>query len=431
MRIFYAILAAASVLTATLGCGPKAKDKATPKSKPAANQAEPADQAPANQPPVAVMLGDPTLTAGLAGEGPLTDEEIQAWLDDPKNHAVLEATLPFGLAAGASQIKGLDANPLTRAKIELGRQLFFDGRLSADGTISCASCHSPDHGYGFGSKFGVGIDGQNGNRNSPVAYNRILSDVQFWDGRAATLEDQAKGPIQNPIEMGNTHEKAVATLAGIPGYKLQFEKIFGELTIDRVAQAIASFERAIVTGAAPFDYHEDLRKFKDLDLESFKEDDPEGYAAFEKAKADADAHPMSESAVRGRELFFSDKAACSKCHVGANLTDEKYHNLGVGMDQPEPDPGRVAISNNEKETGAFKTPTIRNVALSAPYMHDGSQTTLDDVIDWYAKGGHPNPHLDEAIKKLDLTDQDKLDLVDFMRACTGEFPPVARGRLPK
>src|SRR5690606_36413472 len=131
----------------------------------------------------------------IPGEGPLTIEQIKKWLDDPKNHVVLEVELPLGLSAGAGQIKGLDKNPLTRAKIELGRQLFFDNRLSGDFTVSCATCHDPDHAYTAPTQFGVGIRGQVGNRNSPVAYNRILSDLQFWDGRADSLEDQAIGPI--------------------------------------------------------------------------------------------------------------------------------------------------------------------------------------------------------------------------------------------
>ncbi len=130
-------------------------------------------------------------------------------------------------------------------------------------------------------------------------------------------------------------------------------------------------------------------------------------------------------------MFFGDKAGCTACHVGANLTDEQYHNLGIGMDVAEPAEGRFAVTKDEKDRGAFKTPTIRNVELSAPYMHDGSQATLEEVVEWYAKGGHPNAHLSDKIKKLELSDQDKQDLVEFMRACTGAFPKVERERLPE
>jgi len=385
-----------------------------------------------------VLLGDPELTAGIPGEGPATLAEIQSWLDDPRNHQTLEVQLPLGLAAGAAQIQGLDKNPLTRAKIELGRQLYFDPRLSYDQTISCASCHHPDSGYARPTRFGVGIGAQEGGRNSPVSYNRILSGPQFWDGRAATLEDQAVGPIANAIEMGNSHEACVKCLQEIPGYALQFERIFGELTIDAVGMALASFERTIVTGPSPYDYREQLKPYEEQlaalgsdDPEDLKEEDPEIYEAYLAALAEAEQHPMSESAQRGRLLYFSERASCSACHVGPNLTDEKYHNLGVGMEAETPDLGRFVVSGEEKEKGAFKTPTIRNVELTAPYMHDGSQKTLEEVVDWYAKGGHPNPYLSDKIKKLDLTPQDKQDLVEFMKACTGPFPIVETERLPE
>jgi cytochrome c peroxidase len=385
-----------------------------------------------------IMLGDASLTSGVPGIGPLTKQEIEKWLNDPKTHVVITPLLPLGLAAAASQVVGLDVNPLTRAKIELGRQLYFDTRLSKDNTISCASCHDPEFGYAKDTQFGVGVGGQTGNRNSPVAYNRILSAVQFWDGRAATLEEQAKGPIANPIEMSNTHDVCVQHLADIEGYRLQFEKIFPDgVTIDNVAKAIASFERALVTAPSPWDHYEQLRNFEqayaaDLeDVEALKEDDSQLLEEYAKLKAAADAQPLDESAKRGAELFFSERVGCTACHVGANFTDELYHNIGVGMDAAEPDLGRYVVTKQEKDRGAFKTPTVRNVALTAPYMHDGSQQTLEEVVEWYDKGGHPNPQLDEKIKKLDLTAQEKADLVAFMKALTGELPEVERGRLPE
>ncbi|MEX2186691.1 MAG: cytochrome c peroxidase, partial [Pirellulales bacterium] len=380
-----------------------------------------------------VLLGGPELTSGIPGEGPLTSEQISDWLDDPKNHEPLTVELPLGLSLGAMQMVGLTENPLTRAKIELGRQLYFDPRLSQDSTISCASCHDPDTGFAAPTQFGVGILKQTGNRNSPVAYNRILSGPQFWDGRAASLEVQAIGPIANPIEMGNTHEACVACLAGIEGYKMQFDKIFGELTIEAVGKAIASFERAIVTGPSAYDYDAALDKFRRLppeDLEFLEQDDPAAFAEYQRLLAAAKKSPLSESAVRGKALYFSDKSRCATCHVGANFADEKYHNLGVGMDAKEPDLGRFAETKDDKDRGAFKTPTLRNVAQTAPYMHDGSQKTLEEVVEWYAKGGHPNDHLSDKIVKLELSEQDKKDLVEFMKALTGPLTPVARGRLP-
>jgi len=421
---------------------PKAEEAPAKEEEKKEAAAAPADT-PATTPPAAeakadapktsgkVMLGSSDLVAGIPGSGPLKVEEIKAWLEDPKNHEPLDFELPMGLATGAGQIKGVDKNPLTRAKIELGRQLYFDPRLSSDFSVSCATCHDPEEGFAKHTQFGVGLKGQTGGRNSPVSYNRILSDKQFWDGRAGSLEEQAVGPIQNPIEMGNTHEACMKCLEGIPGYKLQFDKIFGRMDIEAVGEAIASFERTLVTAPAPFDYYERLRAFEKLDKEDI-DADPDLKAKYEEAVAGAKEHPMSESAKRGHALYYSEKASCSACHVGANLSDEKYHNLGVGMDKEKPDIGREEISKDAKEKGAFKTPTIRNVAKSAPYMHDGSQKTLEEVVEWYAKGGHPNPSLDEKIKKLDLSDQDKKDLVAFMiEGCSSDFPKIERGRLPE
>jgi cytochrome c peroxidase len=274
----------------------------------------------------------------------------------------------------------------------------------------------------------VGVNGQKGTLNSPVAFNRILSGPQFLDGRAESLEAQAVGPMANPIEMGFTHEGVIEHLTGIPAYARQFDVIFGELTIDRVGQALASFERVIVTEPSPFDFYEQLLPFARMDEDDIA-DDEELAAKYAGAKAAAEAHPMSDSAIRGRDLFFG-KANCSACHVGANLTDEKYHNLGIGMAADTPAIGRFAVTKDEKDTGAFKTPTLRNVTLSGPYMHDGSQTTLEEVVAWYDKGGHPNPFLSDKIKPLKLTEQERADLVEFMKACTSDTPPVETGRLP-
>lgn len=386
-----------------------------------------------------IVLGGADLTAGIPGTGPLKNEEIAKWLADSKNHETLAVVLPQGLSLAQANMYIPPDNPLTRAKIELGRQLYFDPRLSRDGTISCASCHHPDSGYGKATQFGVGINGQMGGRNSPVSYNRILSKAQFWDGRAASLEEQAKGPIANPIEMGYTHDECVAALKKVPGYVTQFEKVFGKdgLTIDNAAKAIASFERTLVTGPSPADYYEPLRLFEaaykgnKADLEALKADDPEEYQRWQELTKTAAAHPMSVSARRGRDLFFSEKTGCTGCHAGANFTDEQYHNIGVGMDKPMPDLGRFDQTKQEKDRGAFKTPTVRNAALTGPYMHDGSQKTLEEVVEWYAKGGHPNQWLSDKMKKRELSPQDKKDLVDYMKSLTGSFPKVRQDRLPE
>ena len=386
-----------------------------------------------------VLLGGPELTSGIPGSGALTIAEVKSWLSKSENHETLKVRLPMGLDKGAAGIVIPEDNPLTRAKIELGRQLYFDPRLSRDGTVSCASCHHPDKGYAFDTQFGVGVKGQEGGRNSPVSYNRILSGPQFWDGRADSLEAQAVGPIANPIEMGFTHDECVERLETIEGYRIQFEKIFPDsgVTIDNVGKAIASFERVVVTGPSPADYYEPVllveSQFPDLvkDLEAFEEEDPDSFDFYMEAVENSEKNPMSEAAIRGRKLFFDKRSNCSTCHTGANFSDEQYHNLGVGMDTEKPDLGRFDQTKENKDRGAFKTPTIRNVALTAPYMHDGSQKTLEEVVEWYAKGGHANDHLSDKVKKLDLTDQEKSDLVAYMKALTGEFTSVCQDRLPK
>lgn len=386
-----------------------------------------------------VLLGGPELTSGIPGSGALTIAEVKSWLSKSENHETLKVRLPMGLDKGAAGIVIPEDNPLTRAKIELGRQLYFDPRLSRDGTVSCASCHHPDKGYAFDTQFGVGVKGQEGGRNSPVSYNRILSGPQFWDGRADSLEAQAVGPIANPIEMGFTHDECVERLETIEGYRIQFEKIFPDsgVTIDNVGKAIASFERVVVTGPSPADYYEPVllveSQFPELvkDLEAFEEEDPDSFDFYMEAVENSEKNPMSEAAIRGRKLFFDKRSNCSTCHTGANFSDEQYHNLGVGMDTEKPDLGRFDQTKENKDRGAFKTPTIRNVALTAPYMHDGSQKTLEEVVEWYAKGGHANDHLSDKVKKLDLTDQEKSDLVAYMKALTGEFTSVCQDRLPK
>jgi len=381
-----------------------------------------------------VVLGDPSLTAGIPGVGLLTDDELIPWLDNPANHMKLNVQLPKGLDAAAGNVFIPEDNPMTRAKIELGRQLYFDERLSSDNTISCASCHDPHQGFSAHTTFGIGVQGQEGGRNSPVSYNRILSKEQFWDGRAATLEDQAVGPVANPIEMGNSHEACTACIAGIPGYKRQFERIFPDgVTIDNVGKAIASFERAIVTGPAPYDAYAPIAAFEETfadDLE-YLDEEPALKERYEALQAEAAKNPMSESAQRGMKLF-AGKANCAACHAGANFTDEQYHNLGVGMEADDPDLGRFEVTQQEKDKGAFKTPTLRNVVHSAPYMHDGSQTTVEEVVEWYDKGGHKNPWLSDKMKPLKLTEQEKADLVAFMiEGLTSDFPEIEQSRLPQ
>lgn len=304
---------------------------------------------------------------------------------------------------GIRPVKVPDDNPMTEEKIELGKQLYFDKRLSKDNTISCASCHDPKKGWSNGEPVATGIGGQKGGRSSPTILNAAYYRFQFWDGRSGSLEEQALGPIQNPIEMGETLENVEKKLNAIPGYKEQFQKVFGtDVTSENIAKAIASFERTILSGNAPYDKYE---------------------------AGDKDA--LSESAERGMKLFFG-KANCSACHAGPNFTDNAFHNIGVGMDAEEPDTGRVAISKLGGDTGSFKTPGLRDIAQSAPYMHDGSLKTLEAVVEHYDKGGIPNEFLDEELFPLELTDEEKKDLVTFLKEglASENYPDVEPPELP-
>lgn len=283
-------------------------------------------------------------------------------------------------------------NPYTPEKAELGRTLYFDPRLSADSTISCATCHAPKYAFTDAMPVSIGIRGQRGTRSAPTIINRGYSLAQFWDGRAPTLEQQAKGPIGNPIEMGESPQAMVERLKTIPGYRVWFAKVFGaeDFTIDHVAQAIATFERTVLSGNSAFDRYK---------------------AGNKKA--------LTPAQVRGMNIFFK-KAKCDKCHEGMNFTTNEFHNLGVGTDKPNPDVGRFAVTKDPKDWAAFKTPTLRDIAETPPYMHDGSLKTLREVVDFYDKGGVLNRNLDADIKPLKLTVDEKNDLVEFLRALSGQ-----------
>lgn len=382
-----------------------------------------------------VLLGSDELFGGLPGHGPLSIDSLYVWLEAVENHRPLSPELPLGMNSGAADLNGLAENPLTRAKIELGRQLFFDKRLSVDATVSCASCHDPNFAYAKPTKLGIGVGGAEGTRNAPTAANRLLSSVQFLDGRADSLEEQALGPLTHPKEMGNSEAELVKTLSHIEGYRLQFDTVFEEgITLTTVAQAIAAFERALVSGPSAWDVHKRLKVLQ----EHFDEEDQElleEIAALQDQQAE---RPFSEAAKRGADLFYSDRAGCAQCHAGANFTDEAYHNLGVGTTALANEPtdqsidwGRFTVTGEEVDRGAFKTPSLRNVAQTAPYMHDGSIATLEEVVAFYVAGGQANPHLSPLLGPLELSAQDQADLVAFLTALSGQLPEVEQARLPK
>jgi cytochrome c peroxidase len=294
-------------------------------------------------------------------------------------------------------------NPVTVEGVALGRRLFYDKRLSRDNTLACASCHNPLLGFTDGQKHSTGVGGKIGTRNAPTVINAAYFPSQFWDGRASSLEDQADKPIANPIEMDQGHDVWVAKLDADPVYKTEFQKAFGRgpATIGKVTSALATFERTILSGNSPFDRYQ--------------------YGGDKKA--------LSPAAVRGLAIFRDPKRGnCTACHtIGekyALFSDGKFHNIGVGVNGEGDltDLGRYNETKVESDKGAFKTPTLRHIAKTAPYMHDGSEKTLKAVVDFYAGGGNSNPYLDKDIKEIKLSGRERADLVEFLESLTGEIP---------
>jgi len=228
-------------------------------------------------------------------------------------------------------------------------------------------------------------------------------------------------------------KKTIRKLKHIKGYRRQCVEIYDEVTWEAVGDAIGCFVRCLVTDSSPYDYSDRWEIYKDLDEETLN-DDPELAVRYNESKAAAQLHTMSESAKRGESLFFGNKAWCSACHGGVNFTDERYHNTGIGLQAEKPDLGRYLITNKDEDWGAFKTPSIRAAIWTAPYMHDGSVATLEDVIEWYAHEGMANRNLDYRYKRIageELTEQDKKDLLEFVKSCSGPLPKVETDRLPK
>ena len=355
----------------------------------------------------------------------------------------LATALALAGAAGAANAQSLGLppvpipadNPQTAEKIELGNKLFHDTRFSGDGTLSCATCHADDKAFTDSPlKTSQGIRKQSGTRNAPTVINAAYFSLLFWDGRASSLEDQSQFPIVNPIEMGlPSHEPLLKIVRSDPYYSDAFKKVFGksgnDITMEEVKKAIASFERTIVAGDSPFDHY------------YFKHE----------------ANAISDAAKRGFDVFLN-QGRCVSCHTieqdRALFTDNRFHNIGVGINRIQPDVprlsaefltaraagvdvdkavlmdpktsdlGRFAVTAHFDEIGAFKTSTLRNIALTAPYMHDGSLKTLKDVVKHYNDGGKSqgdpsvNDYLSGGIRPLNLTDQQQDDLVAFMESLT-------------
>jgi len=339
-----------------------------------------------------------------------------------------KSSIPLGLPADTWDYYVPRNNPMTAAKIDLGRKLFFDPRLSADGRISCASCHDPKLAFTDGRATASGIAGRLGARNSPTLLNAMFNTGQFWDGRADRLEDQAVQPLVNLLEMGNgSYDEVVNRLRAIPEYRADFRSVFGsEARIEFVGLALAAYERTLVSGDAPLDR----------------------FIA-------GDQNAIGEAAKRGFALF-RGRARCSRCHTFSDalpfFTDFNYHNTGVAMNHPNFDKlsrqayaatetekarevidalakqegghelGRVLVTYQVFDIGSYRTPSLRNIALTAPYFHDGSAKTLADVVRFYNGGGRQNINREWDLDALALAEDEQRDLVAFLESLTGKMP---------
>ena len=294
--------------------------------------------------------------------------------------------LPLGLQEQAAFVP--DDNPITPEKVALGKQFFWDKRWSASATVACVSCHPPDHGWSDPQAFSTNFAGKPTPRHAPTIINRLFSDRQLWTGLRPTLEEQALK------DSNRTDEMVVKRLGEVPEYQREFRKVFGkDLDPDGVAKAIAAYVRTILSGDSAYD------RFQA-----------------------GDKSALSAAAQRGLALY-SGKARCAACHAGFNFSDESYHNIGVGMDKEQPDLGRYTVTNQEADKGTFKTPTLRDVAKRGPYMHDGSEKTLAQVVAFYNKGGVQSPWLSKEIQPLGLTEGEQADLVAFLASLTGQAAP--------
>ncbi len=308
------------------------------------------------------------------------EPEIPPLPSDPKNYAPLERYEAMKVPAD---------NPMTAEKAALGWQLWFDTRLSGDGKLSCYSCQVNEKGLTDGKAIGEGAFGKKLTRSSPSLWNVGYHAEWYWDGRAKTLEAQALAAWKG-VNMGASKpEEIAAKLNAIPGYKKQFQKVFGQdATVENVPKALACYMRTIVSQTTPFDKWQ---------------------------KGDQAA--VSDAAKRGYEVY--KKAKCDNCHVGALMADQQYHNVGIGMAAREPDLGRFVATKADKDKGAFKTPTLRDVAESAPYFHDGSVATLEEAVKVMLGGGIENPNLDKVnLVKTDLTGDEIKDLLEFLKSLT-------------
>ena len=330
------------------------------------------------------------------------------------NHSIpIIAALLASLVLGRSPI-GFPPVPVptedlpTPAKIALGESLFHDARLSSNGAVSCSSCHVPERAFCDGLPVAVGVNGAAGTLNTPTLLNSAYLSQFFWDGRTASLEDQVLYPITHPREMNMTKSKVIELLRADPAYRVRFEAAFGEqpITFPLVGRAIAAYERTLISGDSAFDRY----------------------------YFNGDVTGMSAAAVRGWQLF-RGRAGCISCHVFRDdrpfFADGEFHNMGIGWNRDFPDLGRYHVTREPDDRGRFRTPSLRNVARTAPYMHDGRFATLEEVIAHYARGGIPNPYLDSRLRPIVLSDGERHELVEFLRSLNGTEAAPQRAGAPE
>ena len=284
-----------------------------------------------------------------------------------------------------------EENPLTRRKVALGRRLFSDRLLSRDRSLSCASCHDPRRAFTDGRPVSRGVAGRKGTRNAPTLINRGYGATHFWDGRARSLEEQVVQPIQNPKELDLTLAEVVIRLRDRRSYRRRFQMAFGrQVEAQDLALALASYVRTILSGRSRYDRY-----------------------------LSGERKALSVQARKGLQIF-RGKGNCTACHLGPSLTDEQFHNTGVAWHEDRfLDAGRFEVTDKPQHLGAFKTPTLREIDRTAPYMHDGSLRSLEEVIEFYDRGANPNPTLDPEIRPLNLTLDEKAALLAFLRAQRG------------
>jgi cytochrome c peroxidase len=283
-----------------------------------------------------------------------------------------------------------EGNPLTVKKVELGRRLFFDPVLSRNGTMACASCHVPSRAFSDGLRFSVGIDNQRGVRNAPTLTNVAYNTSYFWHGGSQTLEAQALSVINNQAELDGNFDEIIRRLEANTDYKTLFRQAFGKAPdFLAILDALASFERTLLSGNSPYDRYQR-----------------------------GDAAALTASELRGKALFFSARTQCASCHARFNFTTFAFENNGLYAEYS--DAGRYEMTFNMADWGKFKVPTLRNVSVTAPYMHDGSLASLEDVVDHYNNGGKSSPNQSSRVKPLGLTPDEQQDLVNFLKALTDE-----------